>query len=508
MTRSEVLIVGAGPTGLVLALWLDKMGVSIRIIDKAEGPGTTSRALAVQARTLELYRQLDLTDALLEQGHKVPGINLWVRAERATRVSFEAIAAGLTPYGPFIFPQDQHERLLIERLASVGVTVERGTELIGFKASPDGVSATLRGPSGQEESCATAYLAGCDGARSIVRQGIAAGFPGGTYEQLFYVADVDAAGPALDGELHIDLEAADFLAVFPLKGHGRARLVGTVRGDRAAHPDTLRFDDVSARAIENLKVDVHEVNWFSSYRVHHRVTDHFRKGRVFLLGDAAHIHSPAGGQGMNTGIGDAINLAWKLKSVLSGCAPDRLLDTYETERCGFARKLVATTDRGFTLATAEGRTADFIRTRIVPIVVPALFKLEVAREYLFSAVSQIVIAYRDSALSAGKAGALHGGDRVPWAKAANSDNFDTLATTGWQLHVYGTLGARLSHWCASRLAVHAFAWEPVHETAGFSRDAMYLVRPDAYLAFAATEQDPALIERYLAERGLQLAPAG
>jgi 2-polyprenyl-6-methoxyphenol hydroxylase-like FAD-dependent oxidoreductase len=506
MTRSEVLIVGAGPTGLVLALWLNKMGVSVRIIDKTEGPGTTSRALAVQARTLELYRQLDLTDALLEQGHRVPGINLWVRAERATHVSFETIAAGLTPYGPFIFPQDQHERLLIERLASVGVTVERRTELVGFNTSADGVTATLRGPDGQEECCAADYLAGCDGARSVVRQGIAVGFPGGTYEQLFYVADVDAAGPALDGELHIDLEEADFLAVFPLKGHGRARLVGTVRGDRAAHPDTLRFDDVSAHAIENLKVEVHAVNWFSTYRVHHRVTDHFRKGRVFLLGDAAHIHSPAGGQGMNTGIGDAINLSWKLKSVLSGCAPDRLLDTYETERCGFARKLVATTDRGFTLATAEGRTAEFIRTRIVPIVVPALFKLEVAREYLFSAVSQIVIAYRDSALSAGKAGALHGGDRVPWAKSANSDNFDTLATTGWQLHVYGTLSASLSDWCASRLAVHAFAWDPVHETAGFSRDAMYLVRPDAYIAFAATEQDPALIEHYLAERGMQLAP--
>jgi 2-polyprenyl-6-methoxyphenol hydroxylase-like FAD-dependent oxidoreductase len=508
MTRSEVLIVGAGPTGLVLALWLNKMGVNVRIIDKTGGPGTTSRALAVQARTLELYRQLDLTDALLEQGHKVPGINLWVRAQRATRVSFETIAAGLTPYGPFIFPQDQHERLLLERLAAVGVTVERRTELVGFKADADGVTATLRGADGQEEVCTAAYLAGCDGARSIVRQGIAVGFPGGTYEQLFYVADVDAAGPALDGELHIDLEEADFLAVFPLKGHGRARLVGTVRGDRAAHPDTLHFDDVSARAIGNLKVDVHAVNWFSTYRVHHRVTDHFRKGRVFLLGDAAHIHSPAGGQGMNTGIGDAINLAWKLKSVLSGCAPDRLLDTYETERSAFARKLVATTDRGFTLATAEGRTADFIRTRIVPIVVPALFKLEVAREYLFSAVSQIVIAYRDSALSAGKAGALHGGDRLPWAKAANSDNFDTLATTGWQLHVYGTLGARLSDWCASRLAVHAFAWEPAHETAGFSRDGMYLVRPDAYVALAATEQDPALIERYLAERDMQLASGG
>ena len=506
MKRSEVLIIGAGPTGLVLALWLSKMGVKVRIIDKSDGPGTTSRALAVQARTLELYRQLDLTAELLERGHKVPGINLWVRGERATRVPFDTIADGLTPYGPFVFPQDQHERLLIERLAALGVSVERHTELVRFYEIADTVTATLRGADGQEEICEASYLAGCDGARSIVRQGMATGFPGGTYQQLFYVADINASGPALDGELHIDLDDADFLAVFPLQGSGRARLIGTVRGERAAHPDTLTFADVSVRAIQNMKVQVGSVNWFSTYNVHHRVTDHFRKGRAFLLGDAAHIHSPAGGQGMNTGIGDAINLAWKLKCILAGTASDRLLDTYESERRAFALKLVATTDRGFTLATAEGRTADFMRMRIVPIIVPVLFRLEAAREFMFSAVSQIVIAYRDSAISAGKAGAIHGGDRLPWAKSANSDNFDSLATTDWQLHVYGTLSAALKAWCASRLAVRVYDWTDAHDTAGFAKNAMYLVRPDAYIALAATEQDPALIERYLAGHDLRLPP--
>jgi 2-polyprenyl-6-methoxyphenol hydroxylase-like FAD-dependent oxidoreductase len=505
MRRSDVLIVGAGPTGLVLALWLTKLGVTVRLIDKTRGPGTTSRALAVQARTLELYRQLDLTDAVLEQGHRVPAINMWVRGVRATRVPFGDIAGDLTPYGPFIFPQDQHEQLLIERLAAVGVTVERMTELVRFEAAADSVTAVLRGPDGQEESCAAAYLAGCDGARSIVRQGIGTAFPGGTYQQLFYVADIDAAGPALDSELHIDLDEADFLMVFPLKGQGRARLVGTVRGDRASRADTLRFEDVSARAIENMQVQVRSVNWFSTYHVHHRVTDQFRKGRIFLLGDAAHVHSPAGGQGMNTGIGDAINLAWKLRSVLTHRAPDRLLDTYETERRAFARKLVATTDRGFTLATADGPIADFIRMRIVPVVVPALFKVEAVREYLFSAVSQIVISYRDSALSAGHAGAIHGGDRLPWARTSNSDNFDTLACTDWQLHVYGTISGNLTAWCAPRFVVRAVSWEPAHEKAGFIKDAMYLIRPDGYIALATTAQDPALIERYLAERDLSLS---
>src|SRR5262249_22914318 len=158
-------------------------------------------------------------------------------------------------------------------------------------------------------------------------------------------ADVEAAGRPMDGELHVDLDEADFLAVFPLAGDGRARLVGTVRDQRADRADRLKFEDISNRAIQHLKIDVRPVNWFSTYHVHHRVADHSRKAGAFLLGDAAHIHSPAGGQGMNTGIGDAINLAWKLAAVLAGRAPDRVLDSYEAERIGFARRLVATTDR-------------------------------------------------------------------------------------------------------------------------------------------------------------------
>ena len=161
-------------------------------------------------------------------------------------------------------------------------------------------------------------------------------FRGGTYRQVFYVADVNASGPAINGELHVDLDEADFLAVFPLAGTGRARLIGTVRDDRADHAETLRFEDVAHRAIDHLKVEIATVNWFSTYRVHHRVAQRFRVGRAFLLGDAAHIHSPAGGQGMNTGIGDAINLAWKLAAVLAGRAPDDLSDSYETERKRFA----------------------------------------------------------------------------------------------------------------------------------------------------------------------------
>jgi hypothetical protein len=255
-----------------------------------------------------------------------------------------------------------------------------------------------------------------------------------------------------------------------------------------------------------MKVQVRTVNWFSTYRVHHRVTDRFRNGRAFLLGDAAHIHSPAGGQGMNTGIGDAINLAWKLKSVLAHGTPDALLDTYETERRAFALKLVATTDKAFTLATAEGRSAEFIRTRIVPLVVPILFDFQAARKFMFRAVSQIVITYRGSAISSGKVGSLRGGDRLPWAPTPDGDNFDTFESIGWQVHVYGTASQPLRDWCKNvGLILHAFSWQRSYEDVGLSCGAMYLLRPDTYIALAADEQDPGLLRSYFADHGFPLS---
>jgi 2-polyprenyl-6-methoxyphenol hydroxylase-like FAD-dependent oxidoreductase len=508
MAQSEVLIIGAGPTGLVLALWLTKLGVRVRIVDKTAEPGTTSRALGIQARTLELYRQLDLADAVVARGHKVPAVNLWVKGEPAARLPFETIGTGLTPY-PFlkIFPQDQHERLLIERLQALGVLVERQTELIGFSVAENSVMARLRGPDGHKQDCEASYIAGCDGARSTVRQTIGAGFPGGTYRQLFYVADVDAAGPALNGELHVDLDEADFLAVFPLAGEGRARLIGTVRDARADRADTLTFKDVSDRAINHLKVQVRTVNWFSTYHVHHRVTDHFRKGRAFLLGDAAHIHSPAGGQGMNTGIGDAINLAWKLAAVLSGRARDHLLSSYEAERIVFARRLVATTDRVFSFATADGPIADFLRTRVAPVLFPWAVSFAAVREFMFRTVSQTVLNYRHGPLSRGTAGRVRGGDRLPWVPVEAADNFEKLAWMDWQVHVYGSASAELTAWCtAQNLPLHIFGWRSEYETAGLARDALYLLRPDTYVALADDAGAASALQRYFADQGIKPAP--
>jgi 2-polyprenyl-6-methoxyphenol hydroxylase-like FAD-dependent oxidoreductase len=510
MAQTEVLIIGAGPTGLVLALWLAKLGVKIRIIDKTAEPGTTSRALAVQARTLELYRQLDLSEAVIARGHRVPAVNLWVRAEAAARLVFENVGAGLTPY-PFlhIFPQDEHERLLIERLQTFGVAVERCTELVRFAESDGRVIARLRGGDGQEEDCEASYIAGCDGARSLVRESLGTGFPGGTYRQLFYVADVEASGPATNGELHVDLDESDFLGVFPLAGQNRARLIGTVRDERAQHPESLKFEDVSNRAIQHLKVEIEKVNWFSTYHVHHRVTEHFRRGRAFLAGDAAHIHSPAGGQGMNTGIGDAINLAWKLAAVVGGRAPDVLLDSYESERIGFARRLVATTDRVFSFATAEGRIAELLRTRIAPVLFPFATHFEAVREFMFRTVSQVMLNYRDGPLSRGIAGHVHGGDRLPWVACDGVDNFQPLARPEWQVHVYGTAEDELTAWCRTHnVPLHVFAFRDEHHATGLARDALYLIRPDSYVALAEARGQPAALDRYFAGHRIQPGSGG
>ncbi|HVF39154.1 MAG TPA: FAD-dependent monooxygenase [Gemmatimonadaceae bacterium] len=498
MTNPPVLIVGAGPTGLVLALWLTRCGVAVRIIDRAREPGTTSRALALQIRTLEFYRQLGIADAIIENGVKITALNFWTKGRRVTQVPFQTIGEGRTPY-PFVFilPQDVHERLLIERLSQLGVHLERGTELISLEQNDHRVRATLMCKDGFRKICEPAYLAGCDGASSTVRQHLNIGFPGGTYAGLFYVADVEATGPANDGNLHIDLEDADFVLVFPMKGGGRVRLVGAVR-DLHQNGGSLRFDDVRGRAIENLKLNVSRMNWFSTYRVHHRVAARFRDGRTFLLGDAAHIHSPVGGQGMNTGIGDAVNLAWKLAAVLKGTAASDLLDTYESERIPFARRLVATTDQAFVFVTKRSTTARFIRTKVIPRAAPFLLNRAPIRNFLFRTISQTGISYHDSTLSVGKNGSVAGGDRLPWVLGASGgDNFAALESLDWQVHVYGKAGVGTVDFCAQvGLPLNVFPWNAESQGAGIERDALYLIRPDGHVALADSAAKPARLKTY------------
>jgi 2-polyprenyl-6-methoxyphenol hydroxylase-like FAD-dependent oxidoreductase len=504
-----VLIVGAGPTGLVIALWLTRLGVRVRIIDKTAEPGTTSRAVAVQARTLEFYRQIGLADAVIARGHHVSAANMWVAGRHVARAVFGDMGAGISPYAyAFIFTQDEHERLLINALRDVGVSVERQTELARFEERGDRVVASLRRPNGDLDTCEAAFVAGCDGAHSRVRETLSIGFPGGTYEHLFYVADVEARGVVMNGDVHVALDRTDFLAVFPLKGGHRARLVGTVRDEMDPPREDLTWDDVSTRVIEWMRIDIDAVNWFSTYHVHHRVADQFRRGRAFLLGDAAHIHSPVGGQGMNTGIGDAVNLAWKLAAVLHGRARDHILETYEAERIAFARRLVATTDQAFTGVTSSSATARALRLHVVPVVLPALLRSRAFQRVAFRTVSQTAINYRRSALSEGHAGGVHGGDRLPWVRldrdGHDADNFAPLTSLDWQVHVYGAAAPEVRAVCGERdLSLHEFRWEPTMKRVGLRRNALYLVRPDGYVALAAADQSPTVLASYLDARRLR-----
>jgi len=509
MSSTQVLVVGAGPTGLWLALLLRRLDVSVRIVDAASEPGTTSRALVVQARTLEFYQQLGLADDVLRQGLRLGAVNFWYRGEHAARMELGAVGKGLSPF-PFgvIFPQDEHERLLIDKLGALGVTVERNTKLTAIEETASGISAQLQSTDGTSTTAQATYLAGCDGARSTLRKALNADFPGGTYQHLFYVADVQARGAQIDQELHVLLDDAGFLGLFPLAAAGHARLIGTVLAAAAGEGKVLGWEHVDRRPIERIGLVVERVNWFSTYHVHHRVADHFRRGRAFLLGDAAHVHSPVGGQGMNTGLGDAMNLAWKLAAVLSSRANPDLLDTYEPERIEFAKRLVSTTDRAFQLASSEGRFAALVRTNVLPRVAPRFLKTAWGRRLAFRAVSQIGIEYRHSAWSGDSIGKVRAGDRLPWVAPTQTtavDNFGPLGSLEWQVHVYGAATAALRQRCDERhLALHVFPYDEPAQGCGLEPDAAYLVRPDGYLgAVFAAESAADQLASYLDAHGIR-----
>lgn len=488
----SILIAGAGPTGLNLALSLGLRGVPFRIIADSAGPGEHSRALAVQARTLEFYGQFGFADEVIAQGIVAESVHIREGgdhdpAHEVTTFSFKDLGDRISPY-PFAlaYPQDDHERFLIGKLKEIGVDIEWRSKLIGFTEEHGSVRATIARNDHTEEVCVE-YICGCDGAHSRVRESLNIGFPGGTYDQLFYVADVRIAR-GFDRDLHINLGKHILTLMFPVRSTGMQRLIGLVPPELSDRAD-LTFDDIRGRVERQLDIQIAELNWFSKYRVHHRVAERFRVGQAFLLGDAGHIHSPVGGQGMNTGIGDAINLGWKLAHVIQQRADPSLLDTYEPERIGFARSLVATTDRAFTPLVAEGISGEVTRRLIAPLVFSVATRFAPTRHAVFRLISQARIHYPDSPLSQGRAGHIHGGDRLPWTGPGEHDNFIPLRSLDWQLHVYGNIGPGLASIAREAgLATHVFPWsQQVHE-AGFQQDAAYLVRPDGYVAAAVADQ--------------------
>ena len=498
MADTPILVAGAGPTGLVLALSLARRGVPVRIVDRNSGPAQHSRAMVVHARNLEFYRQFGFADDLVAHGVRMQRVHLREAGHEAASFELGDIGAGLSPF-PYLlcYPQDDHERLLNAKLRDAGVAVEWNTALTGLRQDEDGVEVTLE-RDGQTEAARAPYVFGADGAHSAVRHALGIDFPGGSYDQRFFVADVSIEGSNED--MVMSLDAHGLALVLPVRSTGMQRLIGLVPPEFGGRTD-VRFDEIQVRIEALSGVRVRELHWFSLYHVHHRVAARFRVGRCFIGGDAGHIHSPVAGQGMNTGIGDAINLGWKLADVLRGRADAGILDSYEPERIGFARSLVATTDRAFTTMIGQGLGSTLVRTVLMPHVLPLLTGFSAVRRAMFRTVSQVRIAYTDSALSRGEAGDVAGGDRLPWVAAVA--NFDALRSLDWQVHVYGepTRDLRMA---ASELglALHEFAWCADAGHAGLARDAAYLVRPDGYVALADAGQDPAVLRDHARAIGL------
>jgi 2-polyprenyl-6-methoxyphenol hydroxylase-like FAD-dependent oxidoreductase len=519
--HTDVLIVGAGPTGLMLANQLARRGVRAQIIDRHSGPALQTRALGVQARTLEIYAQLGIADEALRLGKRATGANLWAQGRFAARVPLGDIGRDLSPF-PFllILGQDDNERLLGDALRRWDVAVQWNTELVALQQQANGVKATLKQADGTLVDIDATWVAGCDGARSAVRELNGIGFEGAAYEHVFFVADTQVTGPMVADELNVYLWRDGFHLFFPMRGHEHWRVVGILPASLRGQPG-LGFEQVipAVRAEVGDELSFKACSWFSTYRIHHRRAERFRQGRCFLLGDAAHVHSPVGAQGMNTGLQDAYNLAWKLALVAEGRAGDTLLDSFEAERVPVAQQLLNTTDRAFTLVASDSWPAGLLRTQVLAKVVAFAMRRERVRKLAFRTISQTGIHYRGSPLSQTQpdlsADAPRAGDRFPWLRlrrlprGAVEDLYPVLDDLHFHLVLFGQAAPPPGH-------DEAHAWLRMHtipddaynaselERAKIVSPSFYLLRPDGHVGLAGGQLEPGVVARYLWDR-LRLA---
>jgi 2-polyprenyl-6-methoxyphenol hydroxylase-like FAD-dependent oxidoreductase len=455
---ADVLVVGAGPTGLTLACELGRHGASCRVVDADGGPTPPheSRALAVWERTLEVFESVGVIGAVLAKGKPIRALNVNAEGRRLVRVELDPHDPD-TPYPVVLaLPQGDTERALLDRLTGHGLSVEWETRLTDLRQDDDGVIATVAGADGGERTVRARWLVGCDGARSVVRHALGLRFEGAEYPESFLLADARVSWDVPDGEAQLFyLPEGGAVAAFPLPGEDRWRLIDVSGAVETDDPGRIaaRFEE-HLRAAGFPRATVTDVPWTSSFRIHRRIVDRFRVGRVFVAGDAAHIHSPAGGQGMNTGIQDAHNLAWKLALVASGRARDALLDSYGAERRPVATEVLKQTDRATKLVTVHGVLSRHLRDQAVKF----LGSFESARRKVVSTLSEVEIDYRDSpAVGDDRAGlrgvldfgsALRPGDRAPDVRLDPGDSggparlFEALAGTRHTLLVFpGTDGS-------------------------------------------------------------------
>jgi 4,5-epoxidase len=473
----DITVVGAGPTGLVLACGLLGAGIPVRVVDGADGPAVTSRALGLQPRGIEVLDRLGALGDLPDRSIGIGRVAIHVNGEPLGDLEVGRVTKLVTRRG-LLISQAEIEGELRRRLAELGGEIEWGTSLVGVEQDDDGVLVTTTGG----RTARTDWLVGCDGAHSAVRKAAGIGFPGAPLVERFLLADVHVDLPLDRDAVAVWLRGEDLLAAFPLPG-GVWRLM-------APAPDGFADDGDIATTLTGLlreqvglsDVVVTSTAWTSSFRFHRRLAERYRSGRVLLAGDAAHIHSPFGGQGMNTGLGDAENLAWKLALVASGRAEASLLDTYEAERRPIAEGVLSSTSGMTRVMIGESPLARLLRDHVV---VPMMNRGFVQKA-MWEKSSQLKITYRGGPLGGGRFGrGPRLGDRVPDRPCTRPDGTETRlhAELGFRWVLLG--GEECARVARKRLGEDRVTVLPIDGDT-------VLVRPDGHLGWRGQEAPDAL----------------
>jgi 2-polyprenyl-6-methoxyphenol hydroxylase-like FAD-dependent oxidoreductase len=511
--QTDVMIIGAGPTGLSLACQLARYGIDFVILEQHGGVTPYSKALGVHARTLEIYEQVGLAQSAVEQGAIAGKARLLKGGEVRAEMDLSNLGKGLSPYPYVLFlEQSKNEQLLYDFLRRDGKTVRWQTELESFSQTEEKVTAQVKTADGKSQRIEAQYLVGCDGPKSLVRHTLGLEFAGSTFDRMFYVADVRIDWNLRHDAFHVCLLKDSLLVFFPLKGDRRYRIVGTFPEEFSKDEGEVLYAEIEQRIREevDLKLDVRDVEWFSTYKVHSRHASQFFAGRCFLAGDAAHIHSPVGAQGMNTGIQDGYNLAWKLALVLKGKADQTILETYNEERLENAKHLLQTTDRSFEVAAGSNWLLAFFRTHGLPLIAPHLIRIDPVRKFLFPMISQIGIHYRHSLLSQ-HAGdeqfKVKAGDRMPYFLVEGQSVYDMLHQPKFHWLIFSNtpidfqaLKTELDSPELEFVDFNVIQLGPqVAEVFKMNNAFNLLLRPDNYIAFISTEVSLNQVKNYLKE---------
>ena len=507
--KTDVMVVGAGPTGLAIACQLVRYGVDFVIIDTKETTTPYSKAIGVQARTLEIYEQIDLAQKVVDQGKITTRVRLLEGGEARALVELSSLGQGLSPF-PYllIVEQGKHEQLLHEFIKAHGRNVLWQTTLVDFSQDEAGVTSTIVDARGENQKVEAKYLVACDGAKSAVRIGLGMTFEGSTFERLFYVADVQ-----IDWEFPHDMLTACLArdrstAFFPMPGKDRYRIVGVFPEDSDKREGEILYEEIEQQILEDaqLELDIYKVNWFSTYKVHSRRVNKFSEGRCFLAGDSAHIHTPVGAQGMNTGIQDGYNLAWKLALVLRGDADAKILGTYHEERSEVAKRLLETTDRMFDLLMSPARLLAFVRTHIFPHIANFVVSLESVNQFIFPLISQIGINYRHRSLSVDheEEFEVRAGDRMPYFMVDGRSIYDCLHQPAFHLLTFADergddqlIRNEIESEFSGLVDYHTFPLDPrATEIFGTDKSFSVLLRPDNYIGFVSADASLSKLRTY------------